>query len=161
MPIEINVNLKTQIIILRLSNSLKSALLPPSLKCFRLYSKYRFKSFTPQAPSQILTRPMQEICMVSKLAVPFNTSITDLISRAAESPPFSELRIAINHLKLVDALDTWEDMSELGVHVINMGVDMRLAKMIVFACALRCLEPIVSLAATLVVGEPCKSIFNK
>ena len=96
--------------------------------------------------------------MISKLAVPFNTSVTDLISRAAESPAFLELRNAINQLKVIDALDTWEDMSELGIHLINMpGVDLRCAKMIIFASALRCLDPILSLAATLVVGEPCKS----
>lgn len=95
--------------------------------------------------------------MISKLVVPFNTSITDLISKAAESPPFSELRIAINYLKQIDALDTWEDMSELGVHLINMGIDdLRYAKMIIFAIALRCLDPIVSLVAILIVGEPCK-----
>lgn len=93
--------------------------------------------------------------MISKLVVPFNTSITDLISKAPESPPFSELRIAINHLKLIDALDTWEDMSELGVHLINMGIDLRYAKMIIFSLGLCCLDPIVSLVATLIIGEPC------
>jgi hypothetical protein len=38
--------------------------------------------------------------MLSKEAVPFNTSITDLISRAIESPPFFQLRNSINYLKV-------------------------------------------------------------
>lgn len=106
----------------------------------------------------------KEICLISKLAVPFNTSITDLISRAPESPAFLDLRNSINHLKVVDALDTWEDMSELGVHLVNLMPivgDLRYAKMIVFAIGLRCLDPIVALVSTLIVGEPCKYVVIK
>lgn len=94
--------------------------------------------------------------MISKLVVPFNTSITDLMSRAPESPSFSDLRIAINNLKVIDALDTWEDMSELGIHLINMSIDIRYAKMIIFSIGLRCLDPILTLASILIFIESGK-----
>lgn len=38
--------------------------------------------------------------MMSKEVVPFNTSITDLISKAPDSPPFFQLRNSINYLKV-------------------------------------------------------------
>ena len=38
--------------------------------------------------------------MLAKLTVPFNTSITDLISKAPESPGFLQLRNSINYLKV-------------------------------------------------------------
>ena len=91
--------------------------------------------------------------MISKEVVPFNTSITDLISKAPESPPFFQLRNSINYLKSIDALDTWEDMTELGVHLINMPIDFKLAKMIFYSIVLKCLNPALVIAASLSVQE--------
>ena len=38
--------------------------------------------------------------MLSKLVIPFNTSITDLLSKAPESPAFLQLRNTIQYLKV-------------------------------------------------------------
>ena len=95
--------------------------------------------------------------MLAKLTVPFNTSITDLISKAPDSPVFLKLRNSINFLKIIDALDTWEDMTELGLHLVNMPIELGLAKMIMFAIGLKCIDPVLVIACSISVGEPCKS----
>lgn len=94
--------------------------------------------------------------MLSKQTVPFNTSITDLISKAPESPGFLQLRNSINYLKTIDALDTWEDMTELGMHLINVPVELKYAKMILYSIVLKCLAPILVIVSTLSTGDPCK-----
>lgn len=96
--------------------------------------------------------------MLSKMVFPFNTSITDLISRATESPPFLDLRNSINRLKIIDALDIWEDMTDLGIHLINMSIDLQYAKMIITSVVLMCLDPILDLVSILIIGEPSKTI---
>ena len=53
---------------------------------------------------------------------------------------------------MIDALDTWEDMSELGVHLINMPIELNYAKMILFSLAMNCLDPIVTIACCLSFG---------
>ena len=63
-------------------------------------------------------------------------------------------------LKSIDALDTWEDMSDLGVYLINMPIELNLAKMIIFSLVLKCLDPIVTIACGISVGEPCRK-FNE
>jgi len=88
--------------------------------------------------------------------VPFSTSITDLLARAPDSPVFLQLRNSISFLKTIDALDTWEDMTDLGLHMISMPIELGLAKMIVFSIGLKFLDPVVVIACSISVGEPCK-----
>lgn len=93
--------------------------------------------------------------MLSKQTIPFNTSITDLIARAPESPAFLQLRNSINYLKSIEALDTWEDMTDLGIHMINLPIELKYAKMILYSIVLKCLSPILIIVSILSIGEPC------
>ena len=56
---------------------------------------------------------------------------------------------------MIDALDTWEDMTEIGTHLANMPGDLKLAKMILYSITLKCLDPILIIASSLSVGDPC------
>ncbi len=59
----------------------------------------------------------------------------------------------------IDTLDTWEDMSELGIHLINMPVELKFAKMIFYSVVMKCLSPILVIVATLSTQDPCSSFF--
>lgn len=69
----------------------------------------------PQSTPEILRVPLQELCLHSKLLAPSNTPIADFLSRALEPPPFLVTRNAVQLLKTIDALDSWEDLTELGI----------------------------------------------
>lgn len=100
--------------------------------------------------------------MMAKLVIPFNTSITDLLSKAPESPPFLQLRNSINFLKINDCLDKWEDMTDLGLFCANIPIEIKYSKMILYALALKCLDPILIIISTISVDDPCKfKIFSK
>lgn len=56
----------------------------------------------------------QELCLHSKLLAPPNTPIAEFLSKAIEPPQFLITRNAVQYLKTIDALDSWEDLTELG-----------------------------------------------
>jgi HrpA-like RNA helicase len=131
-----------------------------SSRVFRFYSKTRFKNLLAQKVSEFLTHPLQEICLLSKQTIPFNTSITDLISKAVEFPPFLHLRNSINSLKQIDTLDTWEDMTDLGIHLINLPVDLKYSKAIIYSVLFKCLNPVLVVVAILSVGSPFENVLD-
>ena len=124
------------------------------IRIYRLYSKIRAKNLPNQNQSEFMSYPLQEICLLSKQTIPFNTSITDMIGKAIEFPPFLQLRNSINYLKTIDALDTWEDMTDLGLHLINIPLELKYSKAILYSFVLKCLNPVVVIVSILTVGDP-------
>ena len=49
----------------------------------------------------------------------------------------------------MDALDGWEDVTELGHHLLDLPLPPRLAKMVITATILKCLDPVLTVAACL------------
>ena len=58
----------------------------------------------------------------------------------------------------MDVLDTWEDLSELGLALANVPIEIKYAKMLLYSLVMRCLNPILTLVSSLSVQqrEPCK-----
>ncbi|XP_059486786.1 3'-5' RNA helicase YTHDC2-like [Neocloeon triangulifer] len=123
-------------------------------QCFRMYSKQRFQWFMTHATPEILRLPLHELCLAAKLLAPFNTSIADFLAKAPEPPPPLATRNAVNLLKLTDALTPCEDLTELGQHLVNLAVEPRLGKCLLFAILLRCLDPVLTIVCTLAHKEP-------
>lgn len=101
------------------------------------------------ATPEILRLPLHELCLAAKLLAPFNTSIADFLAKAPEPPPPLATRNAVNLLKLTDALTPCEDLTELGQHLVNLAVEPRLGKCLLFAVLLRCLDPVLTIVCTL------------
>jgi HrpA-like RNA helicase len=45
----------------------------------------------------------------------------------------------------MDALDSFEDLTELGHHLADLPVEPRLGKMVLYAVVLKCLDPILTI----------------
>lgn len=99
---------------------------------------------------------LQETCLLAKLTSPFSISITDFLAKAPESPSFMLLRNSINHLKSVGCLDIWEDLTELGITSTYFPIESRLVKMILYAAFLKCLNPVLTIACSVVL-KPCNA----
>lgn len=52
-------------------------------------------------------------------------------------------------------LDTWEDLTDLGLHAINLPIDLKYGKMILYSLTLKCLDPILTIASTMSCKNPC------
>ena len=56
----------------------------------------------------------------------------------------------------MDAFDMHEDLTELGHHLLELPVEPPLGKMLMFGVVMKCLDPVVTIVATLAYRDPCK-----
>ncbi|XP_077318393.1 3'-5' RNA helicase YTHDC2 isoform X2 [Lithobates pipiens] len=122
--------------------------------CFRLFSKLRFQNMLEFQTPELLRMPLHELCLHSKLLAPINCPIADFLMKAPEPPPALVVRNAVQMLKTIDAMDTWEDLTELGYHLADLPVEPHLGKMVLCAVVLKCLDPILTIACTLAYRDP-------
>ncbi|KAF7259277.1 hypothetical protein EG68_03549 [Paragonimus skrjabini miyazakii] len=84
---------------------------------------------------------------------------------------FSRLRFAcLNQARLtylrgypleeMDALDSLEELTELGYHICDIPIPSRYAKMVLVSVALKCLDPVLTIACILTYAEPLISPKN-
>ncbi|KAJ7399957.1 putative ATP-dependent RNA helicase YTHDC2 [Pitangus sulphuratus] len=52
------------------------------------------------------------------------------------------------------AMDPWEDLTELGYHLTELPVEPHLGKMVLCAIALKCLDPVLTIACALAYRDP-------
>ncbi|KAK2498468.1 hypothetical protein MC885_008233, partial [Smutsia gigantea] len=122
--------------------------------CFRLFSRLRFQNMLEFQTPELLRMPLQELCLHTKLLAPINCPIADFLMKAPEPPPPLIVRNAVQMLKKIDAMDAWEDLTELGYHLADLPVEPHLGKMVLCAVALKCLDPILTIACTLAYRDP-------
>ena len=58
----------------------------------------------------------------------------------------------------MDALDEWEELTELGHHLTDLPVEPRLGKMVLHAVVLKCLDPILTIVCALAYKDPCQLV---
>ncbi|KAI5141604.1 3'-5' Rna Helicase Ythdc2, partial [Manis pentadactyla] len=122
--------------------------------CFRLFSRLRFQNMLEYQTPELLRMPLQELCLHTKLLAPVNCPIADFLMKAPEPPPALIVRNAVQMLKKIDAMDAWEDLTELGYHLADLPVEPHLGKMVLCAIVLKCLDPILTIACTLAYRDP-------
>ncbi|XP_063990992.1 3'-5' RNA helicase YTHDC2-like [Diachasmimorpha longicaudata] len=122
--------------------------------CYRLFSSIRYNSMQVYSTPEILRLPLQELCLFTKHLAPGNTPIAEYLDRALEPPSNVVTRNAVQLLKSIDALDAWEDLTELGTHLLDLPVEPRLGKMLLYAVVLKCLDPILTIVCSLAYKDP-------
>ncbi|GCB60814.1 3'-5' RNA helicase YTHDC2 isoform X1 [Scyliorhinus torazame] len=122
--------------------------------CFHLFSRLRFQNLLEFQTPELLRMPLQELCLHTKLLAPINCPIADFLAKAPEPPPSLIVRNAVQMLKTIDAMDSWEDLTELGYHLADLPVEPHLGKMVLCAVVLKCLDPILTIACTLAYRDP-------
>ncbi|XP_067339375.1 3'-5' RNA helicase YTHDC2 isoform X2 [Channa argus] len=122
--------------------------------CFHLFSRLRFKNMLEFQIPQLLRMPLQELCLQTKLLVPSSCSVADFLSKAPQPPPSHAIKNAVHMLKTIDAMDQYEDLTDLGYHLADLPVEPHLGKMVLCAVVLKCLDPILTIACTLAYRDP-------
>lgn len=56
-------------------------------------------------------------------------------------------------MKTIDALDTWEDLTDLGHHLLELPVDPKYGKMLIYASLLKCMDPVLTIVCCLSYRE--------
>lgn len=126
----------------------------PNGVCFHLMSRQRFCSLAPFQQPELLRLPLQELCLQAKLLVPPNVPIADFLARAPDPPAFLVTRTAVTLLKTIDALDPSEQLTEMGLHLLDLPIEPHLGKMVLYAIVLKCLDPVLTIVCCLAVKDP-------
>ena len=66
-----------------------------------------------------------------------------------ESPDPKAIQMAIQRLQTINAMDSEEQLTPLGFHLAHLPMDPQTGKMILFGAIFACLDPILSIAASL------------
>ena len=146
--------------------------------CVRLYTSAESVANQPtnDAP-EISTMPLESLVMHAMLTRPERDPETTLAS-TPDPPPTEAVRAATDRLKTVGAVAEAETaetaafaedektfrrktnsklvLTPLGAHLAHLPVEPRLGKMLVYACVLGCLPPILTAAAAM----SCKPAFG-
>lgn len=128
--------------------------------CYHMCSRRRFNALALNSVPEILRVPLQELCLHTKLLAPPNTRIADFLARALEPPSSLAVKNAVNLLKTIGALTQMEDLTEIGQHLLDLTVDPKLAKMLLYACIMKCLDPILTIVCSLANKEPFQLSLN-
>ncbi|XP_031639128.1 DExH-box ATP-dependent RNA helicase DExH1-like [Contarinia nasturtii] len=121
--------------------------------CYRLYSLEQYEMMQKYKLPEIVRVPLTQLCLHAKILAAADTSIGTFLSKALEPPPPENVRQSVELLKEINALDASESITDLGIHLARMPIDCQIAKMVLYAIVLRCLDPIVIIASALSVRD--------
>ncbi|KAJ3092644.1 ATP-dependent RNA helicase dhx29 [Quaeritorhiza haematococci] len=127
----------------------------------REVSRKTFNVLPDHRPPEMVRLPLEELCLRVR-ATGYTQPLAEFLSEAPDPPPARNIERSIDALKQVQALDACEQLTSLGEKLANMPMDVRLGKMLLYGVALRCLDPILTIAAILSLGRsPFSRPFGK
>lgn len=85
-------------------------------------------------------------------------SLHSVFSRLIEPPRTESLRASKLRLQDLGALTADEKLTPLGYHLASLPVDVRIGKLMLFGTIFRCLDPALTIAASLAFKSPFVSI---
>lgn len=127
--------------------------------CFRLYSRQQFQQLAEQQLPEILRVSLDRLCL--KVKAFLGGPLQDTTQRMLTSPSPEVIRASVSGLLCINALDDQECMTPLGRYLAQMPVDVPVGKMLIFGCILKCLNPILTIAAALSGRSPFLSPLDK
>lgn len=145
--------------------------------CYHLFSKQRLKVLTEYQQPEILRKRLESLVLSIKilrlgdakaflskifattrfLKIKFNL-ITDSLM---DTPSQKAIDNALNLLKRLNALDDDENLTPLGYHLARLPLNPQLGKMILLGATFSCLNPVLTIAATLDYKDPFYSPLGK
>lgn len=94
------------------------------------------------------------MCLQTKKLAPSFLKIAEFLKLALEPPSDLAVANAIKHLQEINALDEEENLTQLGHHLVDMPVEPRLAKMLIYSVIFKCVDPLLTIVAFLSLREP-------
>ncbi|KAF5404452.1 hypothetical protein PHET_02273 [Paragonimus heterotremus] len=128
--------------------------------CFRLFSRLRLACLSQTHRTCPRGYPLEEACIQARLLAAPGLSIETILFTVPRPPATSACHGAIKSLMEMDVLDPLEELTELGYHICDIPIPPRYAKMVLVSVALKCLDPILTIACILTYAEPLISPRN-
>lgn len=127
--------------------------LPGAKKVFRLYTKHQYSIMSATCKPDLEIMPLDRVTMFVKQLQPYKR-IVDYFGDIISPPPVQNIETVMNILQSSGIFTDNEDITWLGVRLLDVHVDVRLGKMLVYGIVLQCLDPILTLVASLSCSDP-------
>jgi len=116
--------------------------------CYRLFSKSTWNRSMPvDTPPEVARAPLQALVMDVK-GILSDADAGTALAKMISPPNAAAINQAVTSLERVGALDPISGaLTPLGRHLTRMPCDPRVGKMLIFGAMLRCLDPILTVAA--------------
>ncbi|XP_062832753.1 ATP-dependent DNA/RNA helicase DHX36 isoform X1 [Anolis carolinensis] len=121
-------------------------------QCYHLYNGLRASLLEDYQLPEILRTPLEELCLQIKILK--LGGIAHFLSKVMDPPSSDTVLLAIKHLMQLNALDRQEELTPLGVHLARLPVEPHIGKMILFGALFCCLDPVLTIAASLSFKDP-------
>uniref|UniRef100_A0A8B9RK37 RNA helicase n=1 Tax=Astyanax mexicanus TaxID=7994 RepID=A0A8B9RK37_ASTMX len=131
--------------------------------CFHLFTSHRFNHHLSQQQLPEIQRvPLEQLCLRIKVLEMFSERQLDSVfSRLIEPPAGGSLDAAKHRLCALGALTEAECLTPLGWHLACLPVDVRIGKLMLLGAIFRCLDPALTIAASLAFKSPFVSPWDK
>ncbi|XP_025061494.1 putative ATP-dependent RNA helicase DHX57 isoform X2 [Alligator sinensis] len=131
--------------------------------CFHLFSSHHYNhQLIKQQLPEIQRVPLEQLCLRIKILEMFSAqSLQSVLSRLIEPPRMESLRASKLRLQDLGALTSDEKLTPLGYHLASLPVDVRIGKLMLFGAIFRCLDPALTIAASLAFKSPFVSPWDK
>ena len=129
---------------------------------FHLFTKARHDTQLMEHPiPEMLRLSLQDLALRIKiLKVKLGTSVEDVLSKALDPPSATNIQRAIAALVEVKALTTTEEITPMGRLLSKLPMDVHLGKFLLVAALFKCLDPALTIAATLNSKSPFVTPFG-
>jgi len=115
--------------------------------CYHLYTKAREMTLEQfVVPEMLRTRLEEVILQIKSLEL---GQASSFLSRVMEPPSEPSVERAIQLLRTINALDSREQLTAMGFHLAALPMDPQTGRMIILAAMFSCLDPVLSVAASL------------
>ncbi|XP_071163439.1 putative ATP-dependent RNA helicase DHX57 isoform X5 [Mytilus edulis] len=131
--------------------------------CFHLFTSHRYHNHLIEQPiPEILRAPLEQIVLRIKMLDIFTKqSPKEVLEQLLEPPEEDSILAATKRLQDLGALDEKNELTPLGYHLGSLPVDVRIGKLMLFGAIFRCLDPALTIAASLSFKSPFVSPFGK
>uniref|UniRef100_A0A7N6C3R2 Putative ATP-dependent RNA helicase DHX57 n=1 Tax=Anabas testudineus TaxID=64144 RepID=A0A7N6C3R2_ANATE len=131
--------------------------------CFHLFTSHCFQhQLAEQQLPEIQRVPLEQLCLRIKILDVFaEQTLESVFSRLIEPPTTGSLDAAKQRLQDLGALTADEKLTPLGYHLACLPVDVRIGKLMLFGAIFRCLDPALTIAASLAFKSPFVSPWDK
>jgi ATP-dependent RNA helicase DHX36 len=120
--------------------------------CYKLYSRGRESTFPPHPIPEIKRTRLEELILRVKILK--LGRVEDFLRKVPEPPDDCTVKISLELLHELGALDDAECLTPLGLHLAQLPTDPRTGKLILLGAIFGCLEPMLSIAAALNFKDP-------
>ena len=127
--------------------------------CFHLYSSRKERALADFATPEISRVPLDALCLQIKILK--LGDVRAFLKRAIEPPNEAAVDAALRSLQELDAVDTEDELTPLGLHLAELPVDARLGKMMLYGAMFSCLDPVLTIAASTGFRSPFLSPMDR